>query len=257
MRLPFTVTLAALLAVAAAPLPGRARQGAAARTEPPAAKRTARLHGVGLTYDAALAAEVKVEVAPSFGCGKPGDVVPKHVAFTFDGYPRPHPEPFMRPPEVMVFPVAEYRRVLAACDREMAATLVASSGPLNYVSDFDDQVRTLKALNAARPSPRALNTWLRRGRSRRHHRGRMPLVPMYDVGEALRAKVSYLDFRGGRGVAFVAQFTIEDTIVSNQALAYVFQGLTDDGRFYVSAAFPVAAPFLPAEYTEAEALEAR
>ncbi len=81
----------------------------------------------------------------------------------------------------------------------------------------------------------------------------MPFVPMYDAGEALRAKVSYLDFRNGAGVAFVAQYTIEDTLISNQALAYVFQGLTADGAYYISAAFPVAAPFLPADYTDEEA----
>jgi hypothetical protein len=29
--------------------------------------------------------------------------------------------------------------------------------------------------------------------------------------------------------------------------------LTRDGQYYVSAAFPIAAPFLPSEYTQAEA----
>lgn len=219
-----------------------------------AAGKSASHAGVSFTYDASLASDVKAEVARPEGCGKPGDVLPTHVAFTLAGYPKPHESPFMQPPEIRVFPVAEYRRALAACEKEMAATIIGSSPPLSYVSDFDDEVRTLKALSAARPGPRALGAWLRKkSRGREYLRGRMPLVPMYDVGEALRAKVSYVDFRGGSGVAFVTQYTIEDTLVSNQALAYVFQGLTRDGQYYVSAAFPVAAPFLPSDYTEREA----
>lgn len=209
--------------------------------------------GVSFYYDGALASNVKAVVAPGGECGKPGDVMPAHVAFTLEGYPKPHALPFMSPPEIQVFPIADYRRALAACEKELAAD---STPPVStYVSDFDAQVRTLKALVAARPAPpRALTATLnRRDRGREYLRGRMPFVPMYDVGEALRAKVSYLDFRNGAGVAFVTQFTMEDTLISNQALAYVFQGITADGEYYVSAAFPVAAPFLPADYTDEEA----
>jgi hypothetical protein len=177
--------------------------------------------------------------------------MPVHLAFTLAGYPKPHASPFMQPPEIRVFPVAEYRRALAACEKELAAV---TEPPVNYyVSDFDDQIRTLKALNAARPTSRSLPVWLRRHRGRDFLKSSLPFVPMYDVGEALRAKVNYLDFRGGRGVAFVTQYTFEDTLVSNQALTYVFQGLTDDGNYYVSAAFPIAAPFLPADNSDEEA----
>lgn len=211
------------------------------------AERAVAFKGVGFYYDPALASDVKAELAPGGECGKPGDVAPRHVAFTLVGYPKPHEAPFVQPPEIEIFPVAEYRRALAACEKEMAAV---TRPPVDYyVSSFDEEVRVLKALNAERPARPALNAWLR---SHGAH-NRMPLVPMYDVGEAVRAKVSYLDFRNGRGVAFVTQYTIEDALVTNQALAYVFQGLTDDGEFYVSAAFPVAAPFLPPDFSEEEA----
>lgn len=248
-RLPAALAACVLLCAA---------QAASRRAEPrgsahaSAAVKSASHAGVSFTYDASLASEVKAEVARPVDCGKPGDVLPTHVAFTLAGYPKPHESPFMQPPEIQIFPVAEYRRALAACEKEMAAVTIP---PVSYyVSDFDAEIRTLKALNAERPGPRALGAWLRRkSRGRAYLRGRMPLVPMYDVGEALRAKVSYMDFRNGSGVAFVAQYTIEDTLISNQALAYVFQGLTRDGQYYVSAAFPVAAPFLPSDYTQAEA----
>ena len=270
IRNPRTGTKAALLPAAAlaacallcaAPAAGRRAGGprpsaADAQAGSPAAparglKRTASHGGVTFTYDASLASAVKGEDAPAGVCGKPGDVMPPHVAFTFADYPKPHASPFMSPPEIQVFPVAEYRRALAECQKERAAKSRPPS-PI-YLSDFDDGVRTLKSLNAARPAPRSLRAWLRKHRGRDYLKTRMPFVPMYDVGEMFRARVTYLDFRGGRGVAFVTQYVNEDTTASNQALTYVFQGLTDDGRFYVSAAFPVAAPFLPADFSEEEA----
>jgi hypothetical protein len=244
-------TTAAFLAAAAA-LACAALAGARAAAPAPA-KRTAAHGGVSLAYDTALASAVRGEVAAGGQCGKPGDVLPAHLAFTLEGYPKPHPAPFMRPPEIQVFPVAAYRRALAACEKEMARNIIRSSAPLSYVSDFDAHVRTLRALGADRPSPRRLDAWLRRRRVREYLKRRMPFLPMYDVSEALRAKVAYFDFGGGQGVRFVTQYDMEDTLVSNQALAYVFQGITDDGAYYVSAAFPIAAPFLPAEYSEEEA----
>lgn len=255
LRSSLPAALAACVLLCAAHAAGqRAQPRGSAPARARADGKSASHAGVSFTYDASLASAVKAEVARSVDCGKPGDVLPTHVAFTLAGYPKPHESPFMQPPEIQIFPVAEYRRALAACEKQMAATIISSSTPLSYVSDFDDEVRTLKALNATRPGPRALDAWLRRkSRGRKYLRGRMPLVPMYDVGEALRSKVSYIDFRNGSGVAFVTQYTIEDTLVSNQALAYVFQGLTRDGQYYVSAAFPIAAPFLPSDYTEEEA----
>jgi hypothetical protein len=232
---------------------GLARRAPSAADSPHASaraqgERAVAYKGVGFYYDPALASEVKAELAPPSGCGKPGDVEPAHPAFTFVGYPKPHESPFMHPPEIRVFPVAEYRRALEVCEKELAAVTIP---PADYfVSSFDEEVRVLKALNAARPAPRALGGWLRARRGGGCSRRRMPLVPMYDVCEALHAKVSYVDFRNGRGVAFVTQYTIESTLITNQALAYVFQGLTDDGEFYVSAAFPVAAPFLPPDFSE-------
>ena len=239
-----------LLALTLPVLPGAATTTSRAARQAGGAKAVA-FKGVGFYYDRALASDVKAEIAPGGGCGKPGDVVPVRAAFTLEGYPKPHAAPFMTPPEIQVFPVAEYRRALAACDKEMAA--LSNPSVSYYARDFDEQVGTLKRLVAARPAPPRLAAFLTRGRGQSAWKGRIPFLPMYDVSEAVRAKVSYLDFRNGKGVAFVAQYTIEDTLISNQALAYVFQGLTDDGEYYVSAAFPLAAPFLPPDYGDEEA----
>ncbi|HEX5708750.1 MAG TPA: hypothetical protein VFX96_15735, partial [Pyrinomonadaceae bacterium] len=45
----------------------------------------------------------------------------------------------------------------------------------------------------------------------------------------------------------------EPSLITNQALTYVFEGITDDGRYYVSATFPLVAPILPADFSPEEA----
>jgi len=54
------------------------------------------------------------------------------------------------------------------------------------------------------------------------------------------ANIAYVNFQNGSGVRFVTVYAIQDAVpVSNEHLAYVFQGFTDDGRYYVSAGFHI------------------
>ena len=207
-----------LLALTLPVPPGAATTSRAAR-QAGGAKAVA-FKGVGFYYDGALANGVKQEIAPGGECGKPGALMPVHVDFTLEGYPKPHAMPFMSPPEIQIFPVAAYRRALAACEREMAA--VTQPPVSHYVSDFDDQVRTLKKLIAARPpAPRALAAASVRPRPR----ARLPTAgppsthAVTRVRSFWRAKVPHLDFRArARASPSLAQYTIEDTLISNRGL---------------------------------------
>jgi len=54
------------------------------------------------------------------------------------------------------------------------------------------------------------------------------------------ANIAYVDFQNGSGVRFVTVYAIQDAVpVSNEHLTYVFQGFTEDERYYVSAGFHV------------------
>jgi hypothetical protein len=46
-------------------------------------------------------------------------------------------------------------------------------------------------------------------------------------------------------VFFLTQWDTETIQVSNDGLEYAYQGITNDGRYWIYAAFSVAAPFLP------------
>jgi hypothetical protein len=202
--------------------------------------------GISFEYNTALAREIQAKVVAESLGGKPGDVEPRHVALDLIGYQMPHPSPFMGGPTVRAFPIDSYRSLIVAYSQEMAKSTIPAA---NYVPDFDDQINTLKTLLAKRPSAETIDIVLTQGRSD-YYRGRLPLLPMYDVCEPFRSHFQYLNFKNGSGVAFITQYTMESTLIVNQSLSFNFQGMTADGKYYVTAQFPIAAPFLPHDFSE-------
>jgi hypothetical protein len=73
----------------------------------------------------------------------------------------------------------------------------------------------------------------------------MPILPMFRSKQMMHAQVSYLEFKGGKGVRYLTQYSNGIVPVNNQDLFYTFQGLTDDGQYYVAAILPVTLPDLP------------
>jgi hypothetical protein len=69
----------------------------------------------------------------------------------------------------------------------------------------------------------------------------MPVLPYslnFDNGEVYHGKLAYLDFQNGSGVRFLAEYS-QAPFPLGKALAYIFQGVTDDGQYYVSLALPL------------------
>lgn len=211
---------AALLAcaVAAAPLPSRSRQRAAAAPQT-ASKRTARLGGVSLTYDTALAPNVIASTAAATplesATDKPDWFWPARTSFDFSAaYP---PAPQAGTPVFFVSAVEDFRRAASVSPEVEAAV----SRELRALGRF---------LRRQSPAPA----------------GEVPTVPFPDGHDAFRAHLKYLRFKGGRGVAYLTQSEQDAGLINNEQLTYEFRGLTDDGRHYVYASFPLDAPSLPA-----------
>lgn len=75
----------------------------------------------------------------------------------------------------------------------------------------------------------------------------LPDYPTHNAGFLVQDKVSYHDYTWGSGVFYLAQFTQSTgNFPNNEELSYQFQGLSKDGRIYVSAKFRVTHPILPA-----------
>ena len=60
----------------------------------------------------------------------------------------------------------------------------------------------------------------------------------------LHAQQKYLSFANGAGVRSLVQYMQDRFFFTNNGLTYEFNGLTQDGQYFVSVRFPLGAPFL-------------
>jgi hypothetical protein len=77
--------------------------------------------------------------------------------------------------------------------------------------------------------------------------GPLPYLPWINMAQTFCAQPQILEFAGGRGVRYITQFSQGPGPVLDQQVFYTFQGLTDDGRFYIAAFFPTETGIFPVE----------
>jgi hypothetical protein len=73
----------------------------------------------------------------------------------------------------------------------------------------------------------------------------MPLLPLFNAGQMLHVQVQYLDFQTGQGVRYLTMLSQGLNPINNYELIYSYQGLTNDGRYYVAVILPVHHADLP------------
>ena len=138
----------------------------------------------------------------------PWDVAPEHIQLTLDGYAL---EGKLNQPQIYVYPAEAYaqmqERGTAAQSLERLKAVLAQSSMVNIKE--------------------------------------LPSVPFSTATEALAAQVKVLPFQNGRGVRMVTEYTNGRAIINNNELFYHFEGLTDDGQYYVIVILPLTAPGLP------------
>ena len=68
-----------------------------------------------------------------------------------------------------------------------------------------------------------------------------------DIEQAFHGRIRYLDFPLFSTISYLTAYTQEDEgdPVNNEELAFVVQGLTKDGRYYIDARFAITHPSLP------------
>jgi hypothetical protein len=138
----------------------------------------------------------------------PWDVAPEHIQLKLDGYAL---EGKLFEPQIYVYPAQAYaqlqERGTAAQSLERLRAVLAQSSMVNVKE--------------------------------------LPAVPFFNVSQALAAQVKVIPFQHGRGVRMVTEYAMARAIINNHELIYHFEGLTDDGQYYVIAILPVTAPGLP------------
>ncbi len=75
----------------------------------------------------------------------------------------------------------------------------------------------------------------------------LPSVAGYaGAREVFRTGTKYLQFHHGRGVRFLTVYQADMLPVTDQDVIYVFHGLTDDGKYWVTLNYPLTSRALPA-----------
>lgn len=175
--------------------------------------------GVSFSYDPQIFGKVKAEeIADYFldyETDKPDGVQPQHRLFTFDLSTR------YSPMEIAIYPINDFPRMYAVNKSSMKAMQ-------EEISDFK---KVLKDKNF-----RANNE--------------IPYLRFIDAGQAFQVKVKHFPFSGGKGILFLTFWNTQYEFPSNRQLRYIFEGLTDDEKYYVLAEMPTRVDFLPDESSE-------
>jgi hypothetical protein len=75
----------------------------------------------------------------------------------------------------------------------------------------------------------------------------IPFLPISSESQMFRARMEFVDFKSGQGVIFLTRLGQGIVPINNSDLILAFQGLTYDGKYYLSAILPVTLPDLPAD----------
>lgn len=179
---------------------------------------------VAFQMESALANTVNaVQVAgtPNQADTPPGDEAPSHVLFTFiDYYPTDD---------------AGLRLDLAPYQPQVIVYDTSAFGDYNIGEDgaigFGPEMVKLQGLLDSQVELAVQET--------------LPFLPLSNAVQGLHSNEMYMDFNGGRGIRYLAQYGQDVSPVIEGEMFYTFQGLSDDGRYYVAALFPVNTGVLP------------
>lgn len=72
----------------------------------------------------------------------------------------------------------------------------------------------------------------------------LPFMPMFNAGQVFAARAEKFAFQNGEGIRYLTCYSQAILPIDSACLFYTYQGLTSDGRYYLSAIFPVSLPVL-------------
>ena len=165
--------------------------------------------GLNFSFDPSIASDAANSILPAVteGQGAPWEVQPEAIQSKLLDYTL---KGSFTDPVILVYPVKEF-----ATTSEAAAWTIEN----------------LRNLLANRPASTPKEG--------------MPMLPIWNAAQMMSTKIAYLDFANGSGVRYLTQYGQDAAPINNTYLFYTFQGLTADGKYYISAVLPVANPILP------------
>ena len=147
------------------------------------------------------------------------DGEPAHLRFVFDNEDLPEQGGVFRDhSQLLIYPVEAYLDVYREAE----------------VDEVSQRIETLQALLQDRPD---------------QIDGEIPVLPGFgDAQQDLATRIKYLDFAGGSGVRFLTHYGVGAVPVTDHSTFYTFQGLTDDGNYYIAYYHPASTKLLPGDF---------
>jgi hypothetical protein len=134
------------------------------------------------------------------------EIAPDHLKFTLTGY-QLQDKSFE--PQILVYPTDEYA--------QLGSTTIAA-----------EQIQRLKTILTGSPLSRDV----------------MPHVPTFNASPRIASHMQVISFQSGRGIRMLTQYDQYPATINNHELFYHFQGLTQDGKYYIVAVLPATASIL-------------
>ena len=72
-------------------------------------------------------------------------------------------------------------------------------------------------------------------------------MPNFNAAQEFFAQYQVTSFASEKGIRYLTQFSQFFYPINNHELFYTFQGLTSDGKYWISAILPISNPILPAD----------
>ncbi|MCW3051594.1 MAG: uncharacterized protein JWN14_764 [Chthonomonadales bacterium] len=166
----------------------------------------------GVTHEALKAAPLQKDTPP-------GDEWPAHIEFKFphyfDGSLGKQLNPSSgEPPLLAVYPTADFAAL-----------------------QWDKELKGLKALLKKRSGGGEILAAAKE----------LPYLPVPEAAQMLHADAIYLSFKNGTGIRYITHYAQDVAPYTAGCFFYTYQGLTNDGKTYVSATFPLYTILYPKE----------
>jgi hypothetical protein len=73
----------------------------------------------------------------------------------------------------------------------------------------------------------------------------LPSLPLWGAVQIFTTQVQYINFQNGSGLRYLSMFGQDMSPPDNRNLVYIYQGITNDQAYYISAVLPITHPLLP------------
>lgn len=175
-------------------------------------------NNIQFEFDDSLASEILAEIVLATDDGLFGEPYPQYTQFSFADFPEFSEYPYANP-RILIYPTFELER-----------------NP-RY---FDDIAR-IRQLLIDRPDNVAQIT---RPEGMRDAEIPMIVDSGLGAGQVIRTQVRFVDFANGSGIRFITLYAQDTLPITSDGIFYTFQGMTNDGQYYISMTFPIALDIL-------------